>query len=288
MLPIYKKELKSYFVSFTGPAVIAFMLLFSGIFVSIYCFFSYTSSIETTYSSTVFVLIVAVPLLTMRSISEERHSKTDLLIGSLPIRPVSFVLGKYFAMMTIVSIPLLVTFLYTLILSAYGKINFLSAFFATAAFILCAGALISVGLFISSLFDNAALSATVTFAAILAVCFLPDIVLMIPGSAIGSFGVFSAFALLISFAAAYLFSNKVAGYAFFLVCEGILLALLCFFPDALKGLAPSLMSSLSVTDRFASFSSYGIFDVSTIVYYLSVSLFFIFLTMNSLERRYRG
>jgi len=288
MLSVYKKELRSYLVSFTGPAVMAFILLFSGIFVSMYSFFSLTASIETSYANTLFVLLVAVPVLSMKSLAEERHSKTDLLLSSLPLRVSSVVLGKFFAMLTVISIPLIITFLYTFILSAYGKVNFLSSFCATFAFILCAGAMCSVGLFISSLFDSIAVAATVSFAALLVIYFLPTVVLMIPGTSFGSFAVFSALAIILAICAGFVFSSRVAGYTLFLIIEGALLALLCFFPVILEGSASKVMSLMSFTERFDSFATYGIFDITAVVYFLSVSVFFIFLTVNSLDRRYRG
>ena len=287
MRSIYKKEIKSYFSTLTGFAVIAFMLLFSGIFVSVYSLFSYASSVEVSYTNFLIVLIVAVPVLAMRAIAEERRSGTYILLNSLPIKPISYILAKYFAMLTVISIPIVITFLYAFILNFYGDVNFLSAISATFALILLAGALLAVGLFISSLFDNVVICAVVTVGAMLAIYYLPTLVLLIPASALSSFVILSVCSLLLSAAAAVASQNKNIGYGVFIALELLLLALLSFFPGFLAGFARSIFSAMSITDKFNSFASYGIFDISTVFYYVSTAVFFIFLTLRSVEGRYR-
>ena len=287
MRAVYKKELKSYFSTLTGFAVIAFMLLFSGIFISVYSLFSYGPAIETSYTNFLIVLIFAVPVLTMRAIAEERRSGTYILLNSLPINPLSYILAKYFAMLTIISIPIVITFLYSFILNFYGNVNFLSAISATFALILLSGALLAVGLFISSLFENVVLCAVVTVGAMLAIYFLPTLVLLIPASALSSFAILSVTSLLLSIAAAAASENKNIGYGVFIVLELLLLALLSFCSGFLAGAARSVFSAMSITDKFTSFASYGIFDIAAVFYYISIALFFIFLTLRSVEGRYR-
>ena len=208
MYPVYKKELKSYFSTLTGYAVIAFMLLFSGIFVSVYSLFSFGPSIETSYNNFVMVLIVAVPVLSMRAIADERRSGSYILLNSLPIKPISYILAKFFAMLTVISIPIIITFFYAFILNFYGEVNFVSALSATFALILLAGALLAVGLFISSLFDNAVICAVVITGAMLAIYYLPTVILLLPASALSSFIILSVVSLLLSAAAAAASSSK--------------------------------------------------------------------------------
>lgn len=98
MKAIYKRELKSYFQSMIGYAFIAFLLAFVGIYFMAYNlnagypYFSYA------LSGVMFMFLVAVPILTMKSFSEERKSKTDQLLLTSPVRLVDVVLGKYLAM----------------------------------------------------------------------------------------------------------------------------------------------------------------------------------------------
>ena len=94
MKAIYKRELKSYFQSMIGYAFIAFLLAFVGIYFMAYNlnagypYFSYA------LSGVMFMFLVAVPILTMKSFSEERKSKTDQLLLTSPVRLVDVVLGN--------------------------------------------------------------------------------------------------------------------------------------------------------------------------------------------------
>ena len=285
MLPIYKKELKSYFCSVTGYAVIAVFLLFSGIFTSIYSFFYMSPSVEATYSSTVFVLLAIVPVMSMRALTEEKRNKTDVLLDSLPMRTSSYVLGKYFAELTLIAVCLLIAFSYSVILSFYGKVNFLSAISGTVGYFFCASAMLAIGLFISSLFDNTAASAAVTFAVLLLSYFVPSIVLMLPTGSLTNFAVLTVLAILLSIGIGYIASSKTAAFVSMILLTVTLLILLCFFPSVLDGSAVRLMGFFSLTERFESFSTYGVFDISAIVYYVSVSVFFTFLAFRSMEWR---
>ena len=80
MYAIYKKELKNYFINMTGYIFIAFMLAITGIFTTIINLMSSYPTFETVLSNITIVFLLIVPILTMRSIAEERHSKTDQLL----------------------------------------------------------------------------------------------------------------------------------------------------------------------------------------------------------------
>ncbi len=288
MKALYKKELRTYFYSMTAPAVIVFILLFGGFFVSLNSLFSLASSIETSYSNTLFVLLVAIPVLSMKGFASEKSSGTQKLVDSLPISSLSYLLSKFFAMLTVVAIPLLVLFLYTFVLGIYGKVNILSSLGATIAFILCSAAMLAVSLFISSLTESVAVCASATFTCLLAVYFLPTAVLMLPDTAISSFLILTVLAALLGLLCGYISRSKLLCSAIWLTLESLLLCLLCFFSETLEGAAERIVSSLSLTERFSSFTLYGIFDISSIVYYITVSALFLAFTYFSLEKRRRG
>lgn len=285
MLAIYKKELRSAFYSLVAPALIAFILLFAGFFVSLNSLFNFASSIETSYSNTLFVLLIAVPVLSMRALAQERGAGTETLLNSLPVRSHLVILGKYFAMITVIAIPLLVTFLYTFVLGLYGEVNYLSSFAATFAFILCGAAMLAIGLFISSMTDSAIVAAVISFACLLVIYFLPTIVLMLPATSFASFIILSVLIVALGLIVGYLTSNKIACGAVIIFLESILIAVFCIDHELLEGAAARIVESLSLTERFSSFSTYGVFDLSSIIYYLSISAVFVFLTCRSVERR---
>lgn len=288
MSAIYKKELRCFFSSMIAPAVIVFILLFAGLFVSLGSLFSLASSIETSYTNTLFVLLIAVPVLSMRALARERSHGTQKLLDSLPISSWDCILGKFFAMLTVISIPLVTVFLYTFILGMYGKVNYLSSLAATAAFILCASAMLAIGLFISSMTSSEPICAAVTFTCLLLVYFLPTVVAMLPNTVFASFMILTVLIIALGALAGYLASNKTFCYIVWLVLEGALVAVLCIFSELLEGAAAGIVAWLSLTERFSSFALYGIFDLSSIIYYISITALFLFFTYLSAEKRRIG
>ena len=118
MKAIYKRELQSYLQNMTGVVFIAFLCGFVGVYFMAlnlsygYPYFSYT------LTSVIFILMIAIPLLTMRSFAEDRKNKTDQLLLTSPVSLTSIVLGKYFSMVTIFAIPVVVFCFYPLIIKA--------------------------------------------------------------------------------------------------------------------------------------------------------------------------
>ena len=104
MTAIYKRELRSYFHSMIGYVFIAFLVAFTGIYFMAYNlnygypYFSYV------LSSITFILLIAIPILTMRSFAEDRKNKTDQMLLTYPVSLHEVVLGKYFAMISILAV----------------------------------------------------------------------------------------------------------------------------------------------------------------------------------------
>lgn len=285
MTAVYRRELRSYFSGMFGYVYLAFYLLFAGLFVSVLSLYGGASSIELSYGYTSFVFLFSVPFLSLRGFADERRQKTDLLLMTLPLRPYEIVLGKYFAMITLTGIGQLLGFSEIFILSCYGRVNLASAISGTFAYILCGCALVAVGLFLSSLWENLLISALCVFAAMLGIYFLPDLILLLPTTAIGSFLVFGVCALLLSLIAA----RVTRSISVFLICasllEGINLMLLIFGGNLMEGLCARVFRSLSVTACLADFTTYGIFDLQGIVYFLSMTVLFVYFTVLSVEKR---
>ena len=130
MRAIYKRELRSYFQSMTGCVFVAFLVIITGIYFTAYNlnmgypYFSYT------LSGSLIVFLVGIPLITMKSFSEERKNKTDQLLLTAPVSLTKIVLGKYFAMVTVVAIPNLIFCLFPVIIQmsgvAYLKSDYIS------------------------------------------------------------------------------------------------------------------------------------------------------------------
>ena len=138
MFAIYKRELKNNFINMTGYLFISFMLVVTGIFTTLINLLSAYPTFENVLSNITIVFLLIIPILTMRSIAEERHSKTDQLLYSLPVSVTQVVLAKYLAMFTVFLIPVGIIALYPLILSIFGTVYFGTAYGALLGFTLLA------------------------------------------------------------------------------------------------------------------------------------------------------
>ena len=105
MLAIYKRELKSYLTSMVGYLFMFFVLLIAGIYFSAYQLSAAYPKFEYTLNAMTFVFLIAVPILTMRVLAEERKQKTDQLLLTSPVSVSGIVMGKYLALVTIYAIP---------------------------------------------------------------------------------------------------------------------------------------------------------------------------------------
>ena len=122
MLAVFSKEFKSYFYSASGYIFLGVFLLFFGIFVSINNLINASSDYAGVVDSMKIILLLLVPILTMRIISEETHQKTDQLLYTAPIGLNEIVIGKYLAASALFLIGVAVTFAYPLVLSRFGTL----------------------------------------------------------------------------------------------------------------------------------------------------------------------
>ncbi|MBQ7719536.1 MAG: ABC transporter permease [Clostridia bacterium] len=136
MSAVYRKELRGFFTSMIGYVFIAFVLLIAGIFITLTNFRTGYPNFEYSLGSISMILIFVVPILTMRIFAEERRSRTDQLLYSLPMSVTEIVIGKYLAAVTVFAVPCAVMCLYPVIMSFYGKVSFTSAYGAMLGFFL--------------------------------------------------------------------------------------------------------------------------------------------------------
>lgn len=166
MFAIYKKELKSYFTSVIACLFIAVTTLISGIFFVYYNLQNGLTSMYSVYQC-LFILVFTIPILTMRIIADERRQKTDQLILTAPVTVGKIVMGKFFALVTIFAIPVLIMCLYPLILAAFGKMTFSIAYTNIFGLFLYGIAFIAIGMFISSITESQVISAILSIIVLL-------------------------------------------------------------------------------------------------------------------------
>lgn len=284
MTAIYKREFKSYFNNILGYIFCAFILLFVGIYTMAINLNGASANFEYSIGNMAFIFLIAVPILTMRSIAEERKQKTDQLLYSLPISMTQVVLGKYLAMLTVLLIPTLISAVYPLILSAYGKINFFASYGTLLAFFMLGGSLLAMGLFISALTDNQVVAVIGTFIVVLINYYIVTLADFVSYSATATFIAFTVIILLVALCVYFLTKNSVVAVAVAAVGEVVLSIYKLANPDSLYGLFPQIMNKISVFERFYNFPN-GIFDITALVYFAVITAVFLFLTVQAMEKR---
>ena len=124
MTAIYKRELRACFHSFIGWLFLAVMLFFTGLYVTANNLAQGSAYLTYALQSSLIIFIIAIPILTMRILAEERKNKTDQMILTAPVSVWKIVLGKYLALETVFAIPCVVLCLYPLLLGRYGTVPY--------------------------------------------------------------------------------------------------------------------------------------------------------------------
>ena len=284
MSAVYRKELRTYFTGMTAPVFIAFILLMTGIFTVVYNLQGLYPNFEVTVNQVVFVYLLAVPVLTMRSVAEEKHSRTDQLLYSLPVSMTSIVMAKYLAMVTVLAIPVAVMAFYPLLLASFGTVHLASAYGMLLAFFLLGSALIAIGMFISSLTESQVIAAVVSLAVTLLIYFMSGLANMISVDASVSLIAFLALAAVIGLVVNAMIRNTVLSLSVTAILALVTIGVYLVDSSLFAGAVPEILSAISLFDRLTTFQN-GMFDLTAIIFYLSVCGLFVYLTVQSLEKK---
>ena len=284
MIAILKHELRLYFHSLTAYVFGAFLLLIVGIGSMLYNLQAAVSNFEYVLSFSSMVFAIIVPILTMRVIAEERKQKTDQLLYSLPLSTTKIIVGKYLALLVLYLIPLAIISTYPLIFSKFGEVYLLTSYGSLIAYFIMGAALIAIGVFISSLTENQGFAAGIGIAVILFNYFSVSLAEYVSATAIGSSVVLFILAGVLGWIIKHLTRNENLGYGVGLTLMAAVVALFWIDESKLEGLVPEIMKTLSLFDRFETFVN-GVFDMTAIVYFVSIIIFFLFLSVQSLEKR---
>lgn len=285
MLAIYKRELKSYFHSMTGCVFIAFLVMFTGIYFMAYNlnagypYFSYT------LSGSLIVFLVGIPLLTMRSFSEERKTKTDQLLLTAPVSLTKVVLGKYFAMVTVLAVPNVIFCLFPFLIKLQGTAYLLVDYSSIAVFFLLGCVYLAIGMFMSSLTESQIIAFISTFGILLLLYLWDGILSFLPRSAFsGMIGIL----LILTLIVVYIYHmTKNWMLAAGIEAVGIATALIVYFVKSslYENLLTKLLGRLALADVFMNISSSNIVDVSGLLLYVSILIIFVFLTIQTIQKR---
>lgn len=287
MLAQFKKEINSLFNNMTGVTFAAIVLIFAGIFTTIINLKSGYPTLEYVFLESLFLFffLVSIPVLTMRSFAEEKGNKTDQLLYSLPIGMPNIVMGKYLAMISVNAGVMAILGIYPIILSFYGEVNFLKTYSTLFAFFLLGCALIAIDMFISSLTESIVLSAIISIGVSALLFFVPWLAALIPAGA----GVSLACIIIVSVICGLIVYLFIKNYIISAAVSACLIAasVITFVVNStlFEGLFPTMLKSLALFNKLDAFAYNGIIDLSALVYLLSVSILFVFLTVRSMDKK---
>lgn len=285
MRAIYKREFQSYFRSMTGNVFVALLVVFTGIYFMAYNlnmgypYFSYS------LAGSLMVYLVAIPILTMRSFSEERKNKTDQLLLTAPVSLFKVILGKYLAMISVLAIPMVIFCLFPLIIKMQGTAYLGIDYLSILVFYLLGCVYVSIGMFISSLTESQIIASISTFGILLVLYLWNGILGFLPSSAIGGL---IGILLLFTVAVGYIYhmtGNVILSGGLELL--GIVAGVVTYLVKSslFENLLTNCLSGLALTDVFSGIADNSILDVSGIVLYLSLIVIFFFLTVQTFQKR---
>ena len=287
MPAIFKRELRSYFHGMLGYVLTAFLLASSGIyFLALNLGKGLMDFGYYTLYRTIFMLLLYIPVLTMRSLAEERRSRTDQLPLTCPVPVWGSVLGKFFAMCAVFALPCLMDVVMILILWALGgTVPALAANFAALlCYFLLGCAAIAVCEFCSGLTENQIIAAVMGFSALLLAYMMPSLRSKKNAGSAVALVVFTALSAGAALAVGLRTRSFTLGcFCFAALCAG--LSALFLLRSAWRTEAFSAV--LSALCLFAPFEEFvnNSFSIPTLVYYLTVTVLFLFFTAQGIEKR---
>ena len=250
----------------------------------IYCFKNLYPYYEYVIYELCFFYLIAIPILTMKSIAEDKKQKTDQLLYSLPLSMVQIVMGKFLAMAVMLLLPVSIMAVIPIILKHYGPVNFATGYGSLFAFYLLGCALIAVGLFLSSLTENQIVAAVMCFSAVL-ICYLSvGLSNYVPTDAASSFVAFLAVMLLFAVLVYFITKSKITAFSVGIIGEVAITILFFVKKSVFESAFQKVLLQCSLFQRLMNFIN-GMFDLTTIVYYLSIIFLFLFFTVQVMEKR---
>ena len=285
MKAVYKRELNSYFHSMLEYVFIAYLTAITGVYFMAYNlnagypYFSYT------LSGTMFILIIAVPILTMKCFAEERRSKTDQLLLTSPVSLSAVVTGKYLAMVTVFAVPNVIFCLYPLIIKSQGNAYFAVDYAAILVFFLLGCVYIAIGMFLSSVTESQIIAAVGTFGILLVLFLLDGLTQFLPSSAAANM----AGVILILTLVAVIIYQVTKNWVISAVIEiaGVVASVVTYVvkDSFFESLLGNIFGKLVLSDVFTNISSNHLLDISGLVLFITLIGLFIFLTVQSIQKR---
>ncbi|WP_304943574.1 ABC transporter permease [Vallitalea guaymasensis] len=286
MIAILGKEFKHYFKSPIGYVFMGFVFVVFGILFTVNLFYQNSdySQVVGSQITIMFVLFFGTPLITMKLLAEEKNKRTDQLIITSPINITDFILGKYFAASGLFLLTIILTMIQPLILSIFGEIPIPKIIGSYIGFMLLGCSLIAMGLFISALSSSQMIAAVVTYIVFLAILFSDTIILTLPKDRLSSILFASLLVIIITLLVYFIVKNIVITITITAIGIAIIVKIYIVNPIFYDGFMINFFGYFSLLARFKTFTM-GILDLGSIIYYISISIIFVFLSVQVIEKR---
>jgi len=284
MIAVYKKEMRTYFTQMMGYIFLAFLLLLVGIWFAVMNVFPLNANFQHVLSNVTIFFFILMPTLTMRLFSEEARQKTDQLLFTSPLSVMGIVLGKFLAAFTLFVLGVGVTILLPLLIRNYSVLPTSQIVGSYIGFILLGASCIAIGVFISVLTENQIIAAVGTMGAIFVMFLIDAIAASMPTTTFASL-MFVAF-IIVAVAVIWYNSTKNVIASIIVGVVGIGAAGGLYLVNNLiyDGIIVRALLWFSIFARYNNFSR-GILNLNDVVYYISFSALFIYLTVNIIEKR---
>ena len=237
-----------------------------------------------TLSAITIIFMIAGPILTMRSFAEDRKNKTDQLILTAPVSLGKIIAGKFLALASIFTIPILAICLYPLILMKFGNIPVAESYTAILGFYLYGLACMAVGVFISSLTESQVIAAVVSFIVLLLSNMLTSIASMLPTDALSQALILTVAWIVVCVIAYNMMKNITVTAILAVIGEVVVWGIYIAKSAVYENLLSKVADAFAITSRYSDFEL-GILKYDAIVYYISVSFLFVFLTVQIIKKK---
>lgn len=284
MTAVFKKELKGYLTSMIGYVFIFFILLLEGIYFTAYNIQGAYPVFGTTLNAITFIFLIIIPVLTMKTIAEERKQKTDQMLLTSPVSVTQIVMGKYLALIAVYMIPVIVICFYPLIMGKYGTVSYPMAYTAILGFAFLGFAEISVGVFLSAITENPVIAAVITFIALFVCYMATGIGSLLPDTSMASLGIYMILVAVLVILIYNMIQNVWIAAVIGIIGEAALVVTYIVKSTLFEGSIQKFLEIFNITSHFDNFTN-GILDLQGIVYFLSVIVIFIFLSVQSITKR---
>ncbi len=285
MIAIFKREFSSAFSRLYGYITIGLSLLASAIFFAMYNLVYTIETVNSTYSMTSVIMAFIIPIVALGIFPDRKKGNTDSQYDVVPTSTVSVILGKYLAAYAIVLIPTAFTALYPLIAGMFGVQDHAQSYSSFLALVLFEAAWLAVCFFIARISKSRLRAGIWCYAVGILWFFSGVLTFLIPVAPIASLIAFLVFIPGLGALLWYVSKRLVLSVAVTVIAEALMTVCYFIFTDKFSSLFEAFIRSISIFRHFETFS-YGIFEIEGVLFFLVVSVLFVFLTWSVHERTY--